>query len=386
MKNIILFFFLFTLCLNVEAQDIDKGRMDRDLEVAENVLSTLLGKKHNRFYYLSGFSNEAVESSYLRDYGVVIAVKRSLFPISINQDFSTISIGKGDEKDSAQKVVIAPGKLEAGSVVLSSSDYEKNKDKTEDDFIAQSKTFLVDYGHLIGQLNPQHHIMIKWGGNSSPLYLFNEYSDASGGNYSFSTPGAQRQITIEIKVSDIRDHQQGRIDRDEALSRVVVTRSEHNAEKVADLELLASMFERLYKSDLSDTYYSTNRVAYTSLKNYGVIFKMKVYSSVEEGGLFRIPTIGTKTSTIEERNQKVMEMLPAFEKSFKENLINYGRTVKSIAPNETLRFEISMTQCDGCQGFPKSIHYSVKGSVLDQFNKGAISLENAMTSITVDKK
>jgi hypothetical protein len=111
---------------------------------------------------------------------------------------------------------------------------------------------------------------------------------------------------------------------------------------------------------------------------------MKVYSSVVNDGLYTIQTQGIDQLSREERDKKVESLYPEFEKSFKENIINYGRTVKSLEPNEILMFKVNLTECKNCD-MPRAIDLSVDASVLADFDKSKIDLNSAMNKIKLKK-
>jgi hypothetical protein len=85
-----------------------------------------------------------------------------------------------------------------------------------------------------------------------------------------------------------------------------------------------------------------------------------------------------------ERDKKVKEMYPSFEKELKENIVEYGRTVKSLGDNESLIFNIRLTRCEGC-GIPSTLELSIKGSALKEYSSGKITKEAAIGKISVKK-
>ena len=137
--------------------------------------------------------------------------------------------------------------------------------------------------------------------------------------------------------------------------------------------------------NMSTTYYSSTSVSYDKLDGFGLVFKMKLYSSYESKDLFVMPTLANESVTLEERNQKVENTLPKFEKEFKENLINYGRTIQNLKGNESILFEVEMTQCTGCENFPHVIKFKVNKSTLDRYSTGKLTLAQAVEKIEMEK-
>src|SRR3546814_5540649 len=65
--------------------------------------------------------------------------------------------------------------------------------------------------------------------------------------------------------------------------------------------------------------------------DFGTIFYMQVVSSVERGpNRFMIPTLGLENLDQATRDQKVAELYPLFEADIKQNILEYGRTIKSL--------------------------------------------------------
>src|SRR5690606_7324272 len=121
------------------------------------------------------------------------------------------------------------------------------------------------------------------------------------------------------------------------------------------------------------------------LNDFGAIFYMTVYSSSEVGrDRFRMPTVGGTDMDLESRNKKVKELYPAFEQDLRENILEYGRTVKSLGDDEVLVFQVKMTRCPDC-AIPASLEYTVKGSVLKNYNSGKLDKKSALSQISIKK-
>jgi hypothetical protein len=97
-----------------------------------------------------------------------------------------------------------------------------------------------------------------------------------------------------------------------------------------------------------------------------------------------MPTLNLKAIDQKTRDEKVAQIYPKFESELKENLLEYGRTVKSLKPEETLVFNVKMTRCEEC-GVPASLEFSVKGAVLTDYANARISKEAALSKVFVKK-
>ena len=82
-----------------------------------------------------------------------------------------------------------------------------------------------------------------------------------------------------------------------------------------DLELLSSIFTRLYRPDLSKTFFTQDNVYFERLKDYGVVYYMQALSSQELGYTKRyvMPTVGLDDVDQATRDKKVKELYPKFE-------------------------------------------------------------------------
>jgi hypothetical protein len=239
--------------------------------------------------------------------------------------------------------------------------------------ITAAKTFIADYGDMISQLGANEKIVVTNQGDQPRMWV----------GRIVSAPN-RTLLSIEANKSDIVQFRQGKITRDQLMKKMKVVDTEVTTEVEPDMELLSSIFNRLYRQDLSTTYFADG-ASYERLKDFGVVFYMRMFSSNESSrDQFDMPTVKEKGLTQEERDAKVKSLYTKFEDEFKDNIIEYGRTAKSLKPDESLVFNIKLTKCTGC-GIPQSLELSVKGSVLNDYNAGKIDKKAALSKITVKK-
>jgi len=387
----------------VVAQKIDDERMTRDIEVAENVLSTLIRQQFNNqrtFFPLE------VKGSYQPGYGVTFSLPADFttpiaFSISggnnkdvvimgsepsvgVNSGTATSGFWTSEDEEATNEVREDRAGVDSKSMKLQNKkDKEKEKNRVSLDsvklaynlkVIDAAKIFLVDYGDMITQLAAQEKIVITNQGNRPRVWV---------GQY-FSAP-KRTHLSIEVSKADLTAFKQGKITRDQALAKVKIVNTETVDAVEPDLELLSSIFNRLYRQDLSKTYFIEENVYYEHLKDFGVIYYMQVYSSVPiDYKRYAMPTIDVADVDLETRNKKAAELYPKFEQEMKDNVLEYGRTLKSIKPGEVLVFQVTMTKCSQC-GIPSSLELSVKGSVLADFAAGKIERGAALNKISVKK-
>lgn len=366
---------------------IDEERMERDIEVAENILGTLIKQemgKRNFFPY-------EVEGNYTPGYGVTFRLPMDLggpmmymlsqepnVKMNFDQHSYTYTIDGGTLSG------IPPQDNECENCP---KDKMKNKvknigDRSKRDSLAgdfnqkiidAARNFIVDYGDLIGQLPPEEKIMVT--------------NRHEGQRFWFATTDSPQRkfIALEGTRGDITQYKLGKLTRDQLLAKIAMINSESLDELSPDLELLSSIFNRLYRPDLSKSYYIQENIYYERLKNYGVIYYMQVYSSNEtDFKKFNMPTVNLEDIDKETRDKQVTRLYPEFENDIKESMLDYGRTLKSLKDDEALVFNIKLTRCEGC-GIPKSVELSVKNVVLREYSAGKLSKADAMARINVKK-
>ena len=229
--------------------------------------------------------------------------------------------------------------------------------------------FLVDYASLIGQLKSDQKIMVTSG---------------RGGRRQFGRSYYNGKLTAEVTKGDLEDYKKEKISREQLTNKIKIATSNDTKGSFKDLELFSTILERIYEYDLAETYYISKGIDYEKLGNFGVIYNMKMYSSKEHNGKYSMPTLKLHDLSFEDRNNKVQELYPKFEQGLKENILDYGRTIKSLNPNETVLFQVKLTECKGCD-MPEKIDVSVKQSVLSEYDSGKLSKSAALAKVTIKK-
>jgi hypothetical protein len=181
----------------------------------------------------------------------------------------------------------------------------------------------------------------------------------------------------------LNQYRSGKLTREQAEARITIISTEA-IEAEPDLELFSSILSRLYRPDLSKTFFTDNNVRTERLKDFGVVYYMSVYSGYQRNDTYDMPTLKLENVDQATRDKKVKELYPQFESELKENMLEYGRTIKSLADHEQLVINARLTRCPGC-GIPSFIEVSVKGSVLKAYSAGKINKETALSKVMVKK-
>jgi hypothetical protein len=253
-------------------------------------------------------------------------------------------------------------------------DRDSLREESNKKVINAIKEFMADYSDLIGQLTPTERVVVTNRGENERFW-FGQFDNQQGNTY----------LSVEANKSDLTQYKQSKMTRDQLMAKIKVVNSELDNELQPDLELLASIFNRLYRSDLSKTYFTQGNTYYERLKDFGVIYYMQVFSSNQQDDDFwAMPTISLNEIDQKTRDKKVKELYPLFANSIKEDILEYGRTLKSLKDDENLIFNIKLTRCVGC-GIPSSLELTVKNSVLKDYSSGKLTKEAAMQKIAEKK-
>jgi hypothetical protein len=362
--------------------------MLRDIEVTENILSTLIKQQFEK----RAFFPMEIRGEYREGHGVTYRLPYEfngpmVWGVGQNMDI-TILDGKSfnstfDFPDAPPAPDVARVYDGQGRVVTENLHGRARSRKVNTDSIREAssaktiaacKDFLADYGDLINQLSPTEKVMITNRGDGDRIW-YGAFVNNSRPSY----------ISVEALKGDITQLKQGKLTRDQFIKNIKVVNSVMDDELQPDLELLTSIFNRLYRKDLSKTFFTEENIYYEKLKDYGAIYYMQVYSSNQDyNRKWVMPTVGLQGLTTEERDKKVKELYPQFEKDFKADILEYGRTLKSLTSEELLVFNVQLTKCSGC-GIPSSLEFLVKADVLKEYASGKLTKDAALAKMTVKK-
>ncbi len=386
MKKIMKFWIGAMMVLVVQSktsfsQSKDDERMNRDIEVAENVLSTLI--KHEMGQDRTFFGLD-IKGSYQPGYGVTFRLppdQTMPFVISIGPDnmnqATVISDGMTYRYSISTDGSSEKGKLADGDAyTLKEKAREKRRLTADsvraaynDQMIKAATNFILDYGDLLSELAPDEKIVVT---NQADRPRFFD-------------SGKRTRISVEASKGDVTALKQGKLTRDQAIKKLTVVNTQSVETREPDMEILSSIFSRLYHPDVSKTYFLEGNVYYERLKDFGAVYYMQMMSSVERDlNRFYLPTQNLDNLDQKERDKKVAGLYPVFEQEVKENILEYGRTLKSLKDNEALVFNISLTKCTGCS-IPGTLELSIIGAVLKDFGSGKIDKDAALRKFTVKK-
>lgn len=411
MKKYSLIIGLCLLASSVLAQGIDSQKMEKDLKVAQTVLNSLI--KDNQSAHWSN-DNRDKNTQYIEGYGVILSLPKryNVFGLriapemppmpdisnAIARSFEVIEDIQIDiedeeldaearaelEKERAERreeLALRQAELEKRAAVAMERAQVKiqQMDSMREEKMAENTEnvidFLLDYGHLISQLNDSDKILILEKGQDMRFYR-----DA-GGVEQIKT----NRLSVEAKVKDLRAFQAGKIDREEAKSRIIVNKEKEEKPLAKDLTLFQTIIKRLYARDLSDTYYINGGMPSEQIEGLGVIFYMDMVSSVKSGSEgWNVPTQAKENLSQAERDELIKSLYPKFEEDLKNNIVEYAQNVNSLKDGEQLIFKVSVTKCEDCD-IPETLELQLKSKTLKDLKAGKINENQAKKELKLIK-
>lgn len=388
----LLFTILFTW-----AQGPDQDRMQREIEVAENILATLLEEPQDdrspeaRFF----ISRNQVEGSYLEGVGVLFTIQPDLLG-RITGAGSVRFFFPGEDPQ-----VIIQEETEK------SETEETDKRSTsglEERFRQVAGDFMADYAFLLRRLPDEEKVMIRL--QSKPIGIF------AGSAHGAVRRNAELAYSAVLPKADILAFQSNRISREQLADRIAFTFQQKGTAATEgidrELELLSGIFGRLYRSDLSEDFHISSTPSYERIPGVGAVLNLSMmpdhlgFAPAIAGLRFsRGDAIGyyfrTEKSKEEpekeneadkkaDRAGKADEAYPAFEKLLLENIVEYGSIVKALADEEALIFQVSFPDCDECKEMPGKLEVTARRSTLQDYRQGRLALEQAAGQLSVTHK
>jgi hypothetical protein len=447
MKKIVLV-VLMIICGKIAfAQNMDEERMQRDLEVARNIISTLL-QDGSEGYFVGG---NAIDASYVDGYGVIFTIPRhyvyfnvkpakapKVGAIVVNPSSETVIIREKDadevasnlsEKEKREQERMAREQerrareqehmaMEEEHIAREQESAARDLERAQREFHIQQNMTQEEIARIQEKAEKAAASAMEWQSNYSieiqeqnenwekaMITFLADYADLIGQlkpeekimikrespyeeftivwNDSESGEETAAGLSMEVSKKDISAYKTGKISLDDFKERISIKRKAPE-KKLADLEMFSSIFKQYYSPKLSKTFFTDGNVTYEILDGYGVIYNIKTYSSYAEGKVYYMPVLGEEKVSSEERKKTIEELYPQFESDLKAFMVDYGRTIRSLEDDNVLLLKIRLTRCDDCS-IPESIDASIKMSVLRQFDQQKITRDKALGAIEIKK-
>lgn len=382
-----------------EAQsDIDTNRMNRDINIMENVLEELFktswSADGNTVRVRSGMfsfgDGRDINGTFLPDYGIIFTIPGG------PPGFVTFS----DSDD------------EGYSFHFEYGDDNNGEKVTEESITNKIVEFLRDYASTISQLDDNHKVMVIYRANR-PNRHFAVFSSSD------DREKTERQqlptISAVATGSDLRAHRSGDLSNAEFRERLEINSVPTDAEPPKDMRVMASILEAAFDGSEEDTFRLMGSVDHLQLDNFGALFSFEVrYSGQSHVDLSEFQesmealkenlnqaqkeiektraklqdearsTVDSIRSEYREkveinRTQRKQNIINAYEQfviDLKQYLIDYGRTLRSVDSDQQIL--VSVTINSRYEEIPESIDLQVQKSALEDMNS-----DQAMNEINV---
>lgn len=374
----------------VFSQNIDTNRMNRDINIMENILGELFKSQITSTSNGTIIINEqrfpgrnSTRGTYLPGYGVIFMVSsnaNNVYRVSSNSGDANLSFyynGDGENEDS---------------------------DVTQESVTARIQEFLRDYGSTIGQLKNDEKVMVIYGSKSNSSNLF--YRLSVRGQVDTEEKESLPVISVSASVNDLNDYRSGKLDPNSFNGRMDVATAEDK--EYLDLKVMGNIFETALKDDDKDSFRLSGGVDYLMLDNFGALYSLDVrYDEVGRATLLweatgRLRSLGNneriaveqsrtresdeaRAKEYEDRVQELEEnVAAAYSKlvsNIKEYIVDYGRTLSSIDSDQFLLLSINIG--GRFDNIPGRLDIQIKKSVLEQLDRGSVSRENALDQVVI---
>lgn len=382
----------------INAQDIDTNRMNRDINIMENILQEMFktqmeGTHDNLRVHSIGsyhFGQNDIRGTYLPEYGVIFNITSGRQPLVLfeNDDNSfSYSFQYRDDKE-GEKV-------------------------TEESIKNRIVEFLRDYGSTLGQLSGDDRVMVTYspGTQKNPELAYFRSSDKNEKmNQQLPT------ISVVATTSDLKAYRSGDLNEEQFRNRLEISTATGNSKKQMDLKVMAKVFETAFDESDEKSFRVSGSVDYLKLDNFGALFSFDAqYSSNAFEIIDRIRAIevlngetadgktlkedegksthvevrswtdsAKATKLAKQQEQSKAEAVKAYSQfvsDLKEYLVDYGRTLHSVEPNQHIL--VSVAVHSRYEEIPERIDLQVQKSTLTAVDKGNMSREQVIDQIKV---
>lgn len=380
------------------SQNIDTNRMNRDINIMENILSELfkaqISTSENGTVIVNGrsyFNISSTRGTYMPGFGIIFMV-----PSPNNFEYS----------------VSSGGRRTSYSFYYDSDEGEEGLKVDQESITTRIEEFLRDYGSTIGQLKNDERVMVIYGSKST----YNSRTLAYRLSTSQSSASDKKEedlpiISVSAKVSDLNNYRSGKINADNFSNRLAVATSENK--EYLDLKVMGNIFETALTDQAKESFQLSGRVDYMMLDNFGALYSLDVRYNDLRGAATLLRTLGTgrripynnvdtqrilfeqaqnnkgkeqsEADDLEQRKKELEENIATAYSNLvvniKEYMIDYGRTLNSLNSDQFLLLSININGRQ--ENIPGRLDVQIKKSVFDQLDKGSISREQALQKVVV---
>lgn len=388
MKKTTSIIFTLALCLSINlgygqdafyvegysqsSQDISKlPKMDRDIYILQNILNDLFNGNRSSYY-----SSRRSKGIYIPNNGVI-------FNIGGNNIFGGSNYTNWDNL-----VLVVDGNTQVVGKEYSEEDLEKLNQQKEKKLKELAETFLTNYGSLLGELKASEKIQLSVN-YSLHVRSTSRRIDGQLAFVSSSKDENKRRLVASVDVKDIKDFEAGKLSLDQMKSKVEFKTDEVNSTDMVDAKIMAGIFDDLFKRTYDGYLSRSGRTSWTYFEGFGLMYNVNLSSrssglTLSANGENIIFDQSNKSQKADDFYKSIQDNYAAFESTVKENIIKYGRTLRSLQANEVVIVNVNVSANKRAE-LPKTIQFMVSKSDIDAFAKGQKSLEQAKESINIKK-
>jgi hypothetical protein len=96
-------------------------------------------------------------------------------------------------------------------------------------------------------------------------------------------------------------------------------------------------------------------------------------------------SVTTKAQADSALNRVKENAFVQFKKDIKETMLDYGRTLRNLSPDQVILLSVALPACKGCN-VPERANVSVKRSVLEAYESNKMSRQQALEAISIGEK
>lgn len=369
--------------INAFSQSIDANRMNRDINIMENILSELFkttssSSNPEHILIVDGMrlGNNATRGTYLPGFGVIFMVSN---PASL---VSSYNIARG-------------GSSNYSFYYNTDKSNEKEVEEVDQDAVTiRIKEFLKDYGSTIGQLKNDEKVMVIFGSASNSRNKFPALVVNRGQNE--TKKEALPVISVSAKAGDLKDYRSGKLNQKSFDSKLEIATTEDK--EYLDLKVMGTILETALKGQEEESFKLIGTIDYMLLDNFGALYSLDVrYNkfSTSTAVIWEMEAMRNKRDELavvngernkneenkEEHDKKVKAAYSKLISNIKEYVVDYGRTLSSLSSDQFMLLTVDVN--GRYENIPNRLDIQIKKSDLEQLDKGSISREQALERVIV---
>lgn len=397
--SIIVLTLIFGLQLSQAQSGTDINRMNRDINIMENVLQEMFktsweesaGDIHIRSRVFSFGQNGNINGTYVPGYGVIFTIPNNqprfmMFRSSDDEDFSY--------------------RFEYG-------ENEDGKRISEESITNKVVEFLRDYGSTMSQLSADEKIMViyKSGDTQHEIMPLPGMRDEEEAKKREAIP----TISVVATQNDLRAYRSGDLSDSQFRNKLEISTSDPQVKGPKDLKIMANIFETAFEESEGPSFRISGPVDYLKLDNFGALFSFDAryanrdrwdFSDLHESIEIMKKNVEDARVEIEkeirdkidsaraqerekikqrqaQRKEEITQAYEQFLQQLKESVVDYGRTLNSLESEQHILVTLNLRS--RLDEIPSRIDLQIQKSTLTAMDRGDMNREQAINQIQVRK-